>query len=205
MSARDKGNIPGPDPQELAAYVDGELAPEACGRIEAWLAEHPEAAAEVEALRCLARLWQAAPPPEPSEAAWSRTAARIEAALTAAARARPGRRLRRAWGLAALAAAAAVVLAVILSRPAGVAPPPAPEVVEPLPVATADDIEIISMDPADARALVVGEPPVSGPLALLGPGEAAVDQVKSDMEGMAPYYSRDDSATPMVVMMPREE
>src|SRR5205823_2431220 len=47
-----------PSPGQLAAYVDGELDAAACRRVEAWLAAHPEAAAEIEAQRRLADLWR---------------------------------------------------------------------------------------------------------------------------------------------------
>ena len=40
-----------PSPGQLAAYVDGELDAAACRQVEAWLATHPEAAAEIEAQR----------------------------------------------------------------------------------------------------------------------------------------------------------
>jgi anti-sigma-K factor RskA len=202
MSPRRMGPAGGPRPEQLAAYVDGELDPADRAEVDAWLAQHPESAAEVEALRSLARLWQSAAPPEPSETRWARALAGIEAGLSAATSVVSARRRQRLWGLVALAtAAAAVVLAVLLSRPAPVVPPG--EETEPLPVVSADDVEIISMHTADARALVIGAPPMGDSFDLLGPGEASVEDVKGDMEGMDPYYSRD--AAPMIIMMPRDE
>jgi anti-sigma factor RsiW len=206
MIARDKGDE-GPRPEELAAYADGELAPAASAEVEAWLAEHPDAAAEVEAVRGLSRLWQAAPPPEPSAAQWADVLGRIEARLPAPETLRPRRRRRLAGvvtGLAAAAAAAAILFAVRLPRPTEevVLPPPP---VEPLPVVTADDVEIISISAADARALVVGEPPVREELALLAPGEVTVDQVKSEVHGMNPYFQGDGSTAPMILMTPQPE
>jgi anti-sigma factor RsiW len=199
MSTRGKGEAP--RPEALAAYVDGELPPAERAAVEAWLAGHPEAAAEVAALRRLSRLWEAAAPPEPSAPQWAALLAHIESALPAAAARRPLPWRRLVGGLAAGLAAAAVVLAVVLrDRPAEVVPPPA---IEPLPVVTADDVEIIRIDARDAGALVVGEPPLREALALLGPGEVIVDQVKSDVQGMDPHFQQ--SGPPMIIMMPRED
>jgi anti-sigma factor RsiW len=47
-------------PARLMAYADGELEPGERARVAAWLADHPEAAAELDALGRLERLWQAA-------------------------------------------------------------------------------------------------------------------------------------------------
>ncbi|MFK5004592.1 hypothetical protein, partial [Klebsiella pneumoniae] len=63
-----------PSPQELAAYYDGELEPAARARVAAWLAEHPEMSADLEAQHALPQ----AAPPEPSEAAWSSVLERID-------------------------------------------------------------------------------------------------------------------------------
>ena len=82
---------PVPSPGQLAAYVDGELDAAGCRQVEIWLAAHPEAAAEVEGCRRLARLWQSAAPPEPAPAAWAAAWGRVEAAL-------PMRAPARTWG-----------------------------------------------------------------------------------------------------------
>jgi anti-sigma-K factor RskA len=200
MSARGNDEN-GPRPEELAAYVDGELSPADRAEVEAWLADHPEAATEVEALRGLSQLWQTAAPPEPTEAQWAGVFSHIKAALPAAVA--PSLRWRRglAWGLAALATAAAVLLAVFLTRPTEVGPPPP----EPFPVVTPDEFEINQINAEDAGALLVGDIPVREQLALLGPGEVTVESVKSDVEGMDPTFPRDGSATPMIIMVPREE
>jgi anti-sigma factor RsiW len=55
--------IPGED--ELHAYADGQLGPERRGHIEAWLAEHPEQAAEVAQWRHQAELLRTALPAWP--------------------------------------------------------------------------------------------------------------------------------------------
>jgi anti-sigma factor RsiW len=42
---------PAPEPHELHAWLDGELSPSRAAEVEAWLAEHPQAAAEVASWR----------------------------------------------------------------------------------------------------------------------------------------------------------
>jgi hypothetical protein len=102
--------------------------------------------------------------------------------------------------VAALAAtAAAVWLAVVLSRsaterqvvrqappapgprPPGVRPGPAPPAVEPFPVATADEVEILSVRGADTETLVVGELPLEGPMVLVAAGEVEVKRVEPEV------------------------
>src|SRR3954463_1573502 len=75
----------GATPEQVAAFVDGELDPGNSARVEAWLTDHPEMAAEAEAWRRLARVWAETAPPDPGPAAWATTRARIEAALPARA------------------------------------------------------------------------------------------------------------------------
>src|SRR5437762_522309 len=70
-------------------------------RISAWLAEHPDAAAELEAQRRLTHLWQATTPSEPSEATWDGVLEHLEQApRTPAAETDHGWRLTRlaCWG-----------------------------------------------------------------------------------------------------------
>jgi hypothetical protein len=124
-----------------------------------------EAGAVFADLRCLRELCQAAAPPEPDEAAWTATLTRLHDALRAV-KPRRHRSPRPVWAVAGLAAAAAL-LAVLLSRPLWMKTPtslPQPPVEEPFPVAEADDVDIIRIDARDVAGLVVGEPPVSGEL-----------------------------------------
>jgi len=67
----------GPTPAELAAYADGELVGPVRAAVEAWLAEHPETAAEVEAQQRVARPRRRRRRPEPAEAEWAVVLARI--------------------------------------------------------------------------------------------------------------------------------
>ncbi len=202
-----RGDDPPPTPEQLAAYADGELdgRPECAAlrqHIEAWLAHHPEADAEVEAQRRLAQLWQASSPPEPSEAAWNDVLAQLEqhAATRPAAPARLGLFGKRALAAGVVAASAAAVWLTLawLKPPAGgevarqgpprpevrpqpVPPRPAPRDVEPFPVATADEVEILSIQGADTGTLVVGEPPVRGPLVLVAQGEVEVTRAEPEV------------------------
>jgi hypothetical protein len=179
----------GPSPEEWTAYLDGELTPEQRERFEAWLAERPEAAAEADGCRRLLPLWQSAAPPEPSPEAWGATWDRIAGALPAPG---PG----RGWGggrpfrvFLGMAAAAAVLGGVLLARPFG--PAPAGVVVgelddalnQPLPVASAVEVNILSVRPDDADA-VVAQPPVFGSFDVV-----SADDVK--LEGAEPAQPGD--------------
>jgi anti-sigma factor RsiW len=159
------------------AYADGELEPAEREHVEAWLADHAEAAAEVETLQRLGRLWLAAAAPEPAPEAWAGTLARIEASLPNPV---PGRRRAASRPLvwASGVAAAAVLLAVLLAQSLGPGLPrpdgAGANEEETFPVASAEDVTIIGMDAHDVGALVVGQPPVQeGPLEM-----ASRDDVK---------------------------
>jgi anti-sigma factor RsiW len=185
----------GPPPELLAAYADGELDAEQTRAVEAWLASHPEAAADVEGQRRLAGLVRQAAPAEPAQANWDAVRARIEGALAGAARKQRRRRLLP-WVMLTAAAAAAVLLAVLLPRPTPTA--------EPFPIVSADDVEIVSLDADAGQALVVGEPPVREALALLGPHEVEQVEFQGNVDGMDPLYLQEGAAAPMIIMMPRE-
>lgn len=129
----------------------------------------------------LDELYRSEPVPEPSSGTWHALFARILSGQVPA-RANKQRRgwLRVAAGLAAVAAS--VLLAFALW-------PKSDEESEDevLIVATAAEIEIVSMAGADTSTLVVGEPPVKGPLQLLAPGEITVTSIQpSDRDNMTP-------------------
>ena len=116
---------------------------------------------------------------------------------------RPSRWWPAAWVAGILAAcAAAVWLTVVLLRPHDNAdlvdrravPSPrekeapdrkaakaVPAAVEPFEVATADEVEILSVRGADTGTLVVGEVPVRGELVLPLPGEVEIKE-RADAE-----------------------
>jgi anti-sigma factor RsiW len=167
--------------------VDGELVPADRAAVDAWLRDHPEARADVDGQRRLQRLWEQAAPPDPGAVAWAGILARIEtaAARPAVAR-RPGGRLASALRLAAGLASIAAVLLVALSLTGLFTPRRPPPPVVPLPVASTGDVEILSMDGGDLGALVVGEPPVKGPLTLASADEVTVDNSGHDVQIVRP-------------------
>jgi hypothetical protein len=172
--ADDRETLP---PELLAAYADGELPSAECRRVEAWLAAHPEARADIEAQRRLARLFDEAAPPPPADERWAEALAQVQQRLDEPA----PRRRRVALVAALLGLAAALLLALVLKYPRGggpAGPPdgPQPTVEEAWPVASAADVEILSMDDRDRGALVVGEPPVNEPMELLTADEVKVNK-----------------------------
>jgi len=197
-----------PTPQQLVAYGHGELDARTRARVATWLDRHPEAAAELDAEICLERNWATGPLPEPTPAEWSVVRKRIQAALVPSSpprvRAFPRRNL---WTNAA--SAAAIFLALLLYRPTGkevaVAPAPREPMVTPFPVVSEKDVEILSMDAADADALVVGELPMRGPVVLAGPGDVVLDHLQPDDGMEAPMQmgmgtTADNSDGPMIVV-----
>jgi anti-sigma factor RsiW len=205
MSAHDATNRDDVPPELLAAYVDGELAPAECRRVEAWLAAHPEARADVEAQRRLARLLDESAPAAPAEEQWADVLARMERGLAVPSGGPTGGRRRAAVVAAAVvAAAAAVLLAVALNglpvRP--VLPGDTPqEDEEPWPVASADEVEVLSMDDRDRGTLVVGEPPVNVPVELVTAKEVQVNKLEPDEQGrVGRLYGMGASGSPIVIM-----
>jgi hypothetical protein len=139
----------------------------------AWLTEHPTANDDLADLPRLRELYQSVWPPEPEENAWMASLKGIRAAMP---NMRAGRKGLSNWlrFVLGLSAAAAVLGALLLGRSwwtTGPVPQP-PE--EPYPVAEAEDVTIISMDPRDVAALVVGEPPVTGELVFARPDDVRV-------------------------------
>jgi hypothetical protein len=151
----------------------------------------------------LDRLFADTVAPEPSEAAWSNLVQRIDRDA-----ARPlvhlrGKGSRRPLYFARLLApvAAAALLAAVWFRSAPNDTTPGPERGEPFPMVAADEVEIVSMEGADYRALVVGKPPLSEPMVLVAHGDATEIQVRPDVDGMVPAVAKlaDGLATTMIV------
>lgn len=187
MSHANRAEGARPSPQQLAAYVDGELGPADRAVVDAWLRDHPDTRAEIDGQRRLQRLWQAGAPPDPGAAAWADILGRVEAAAGRPAAARqPGDRLVGTVRLAAGLASVAAVLLVALALGGVFTPRPPPPQVTPLPVASTGDVEILSMDGGDLGALVVGEPPVKGPLTLASADEVTVDNSGHDVQIVRP-------------------
>lgn len=183
-----------PDLVLLAGFADGELDAVARDRVEARLASSPDAAAEVEAQRRMTRLCQATPPPEPSEAAWAGVQARILAETrrkAPALRRGPGGWGRWLAGLSASAVAAGLVFALVH----GFRPEIPTDGGEAMPVVAHHEVEIISIDDADTVALVVGEPPVRGPIVLASAGEVT-------LETPIPDLRMEDAPNPPMLWVP---
>jgi anti-sigma factor RsiW len=196
MTAPDTPDLPGPWPDVLAAYADGELDPAARAVVGRWLACRPGACDELRA-QCLLSaenwpLWQQAEPPLPTETAWAGVCDAIAAAVSrpatpvgppdppAGRRWRSGRVLMR--GLAAAAAGVAFLAVVPFfspPHPTGYTPPPGdPDPlagVGTLSLATAGDVDIQRVAGNAAVWLPIGEPPLSGPLVLAGEGDVELE------------------------------
>ena len=194
--------LPGPgEPrrEELAAYLDGELDAAGRARVQHWLAQQPGAAAAAEELRELAHLVKQSCIPEPEEAAWAATLDRIDRAVTAQRRSAAPLLARIASLIVPIAGAAAVLLALFL-RPVAVESTQ-PEAVEPFPVVTPDDVELISLEHADRDAVLVGHSPLSEPIVLVKPGDMSDLQIKPDVDGMVPTVARAVEGKSAVVLV----
>jgi anti-sigma factor RsiW len=176
-----------PRPEELAAYVDGQLAPARRKGVEIWLRNHPEAAVEIEEQRRLAGLWRATTPGEPEEANWGSILTHVEGAY---GRFRSARSRNRRLILIGAAGLAAGLLLMLRTPRAG----------EPFAVVSPDDVEIVSLHAADRVTLVVGVPPVTEPLVLASLGDVELEGVEPAADGMLPSIHMDErSTTPMIV------
>lgn len=204
MTAPGPPDLPGPWPDVLAAYADGELDAPARAAVERWLAAHPRARAAVRAQKQLSPdnwpLWQQAEPPLPTEATWAAVrelvADAVHSPVTPAAPSEPG--WWRRTGVYFSGGVAAFVAAGLLFATIGqlfFPPPPPPEpltapevafgsVVEGddplagvavLPVANAGDVDIHRVAGNGGGWLPVGEPPLAGPLALAGEGDVQLE------------------------------
>jgi len=204
-----------PRAELLAAYVDGELDGDGSdgdlrGRIERWLTEHPEAAGAVEAQRRLLEWFQVTAPGDPGETAWEPVAARLHTlSLTQSGQSRGGRWAK--LGVLGVVGVACLgltfTLASILDRQEGppVQPPSQPRAatslastdMEAFPVATAAEVEILSVQGEDTATLVVGELPVQGSLVLLQADELTLTAVEPARDNMVPEIRKGISA-PMI-------
>jgi hypothetical protein len=65
-------------------------------------------------------------------------------------------------------------------------------------VATTDDVEIISINAADVSALVVGRPPVTGPLVLASAGDVTIHDAGNDVELIRPEENPEGPSAPWI-------
>jgi hypothetical protein len=199
-----KSNYPGtgsPPPEDLVAYMDGELAEAARARMEAWLASHPEAAAEMAEQRRLAQLWREAWPLPPAESTWILAFRKVEIGVAASRRRRLASFL---FGLTTVAAG--VLLALALTRREWLPSDPGSTAAEPFPITTVDDVEIVRIQNIDPEALLVGEPPVAGELDMAAHGDVIIRGVQPDADNVVPaMYTRPDPATSPMIIYPVSE
>lgn len=182
-----------PTPEQLAAFADGELTATERSAMEDWLANHPAAVAEVECCRRVKDLMRQTAPTPPEPRAWAAVRAGIEARLT-----QPRRRSFPVFRIAAglVGTAAAAVLVVFLGR--GIMAPTVKS--EVFPVADAGDVMILSMDPGDAAALVVGKPPAVEPIVLATAEEVTLVSAEPyHADGVTPDMWTGQGAAPMIV------
>jgi hypothetical protein len=101
--------------------------------------------------------------------------------------------------------AAAVVIALTWGRtPPHVESPPI-QAAELLEVVAPNNVEIVSLHASDMFRLVVGSPPVNGPLELIAPGDVEVESMEPGSDGIMPEANlADGSAAPMIVA-PRDK
>lgn len=179
-------------PEWLAAYADGELDHESRDCVANWLAEHPEALAELEEQQDLAHrdFRNAIAPTMPAQTSWDHVFSNIENTLAGAMR-REARLRRLAYlvpgvALASFAAALLVAfLAIDRQRPHDQRSQPTISldgddgVVKGrmaflddgedfvFRVATTDDVELIHLPESAAELLVVGKHPLADIVLLL--------------------------------------
>jgi hypothetical protein len=201
----DRDNLENAPIPEEPVFADGELLRPGAetSDAEAWLRDHPDAAGEVQSLRNFVSMWQDYTVSEPLPAAWERTLQNIECSL-AQPRPRPvpwGGSLLSRLGLGGLVAAGfAGLLAVRFLLP-GTEPKATEPVLiaeEPYPVASSDEITIISMDPRESRSLVVGRPPIPGDLEWANFDDVTVENAKPNAENQVPEMHKSGNK-PMIV------
>jgi anti-sigma factor RsiW len=197
-SARDPEAMP--RPEVLVAYVDGQLEPQATQQVEVALATSLAGQTLVEDHRHVLQTIREAPLPEPSAEAWERTFENIAGAVLSRDRRVLTNRRRLGWRTLATAAAAALLLA--LPGELGLRPeaPLALAEVVPFPVAAAQDVEIVSIDSADLKSLLVGQPPLRGLLELAGAGDVLLHFTELDEHSWVPEMERQEGVTPIFMV-----
>lgn len=183
-----------PTPELRAAYADGEFE----GRedlqplrreFEAWIAEHPEAQTELAELRRLRRWVEESPPPEPSDAHWTRCFDAIaKADKTLAKPADSGTKI-----LGTIASLAAVVMLFLIAPRFGSRP------MEAWATAGPADVEIVHAESEDLAQVAWQAP--HDPLPLAESGDVAF--VEPEMPRRVVY--REGVGRPMIWALAEEE
>ena len=206
--------------QLLAAYVDNELDDAARGTLEQRLRSDPTLANELDGQRRFSpenvSLWNTVGPPPPSERDWNDVRARIEHALlpTGGAARRRWQPWQNRWFRRGILAAAAAVVpsaaaaAVVLISLLAQRPTNPLEIVTPLPdvesntgvfsIVQPNDVEIVSVRPADSKHLVVGQSPLNEDVALAAATEIQLESVQPARDGPIPEVSMGGGGPPMI-------
>jgi hypothetical protein len=194
-----------PSPESLAAYLDGELAPCERATFERWLAENPNRRAELSSHRQLSRLCEITRPAEPDDETWPAVLAGISDRLPAHAVAHTRRRFPLRWlaGIAAAAAAFALIWNVAGRKgPPVPAPSPERELVDlPFAVASPDDVDITSLSNADDDVVLLGRPPLEGALILADPGDVRIEDM-NPRQGLDIKFPDGPGEPPMIDIQP---
>ena len=190
---------PTPTPEQITAWVEGELPPADAGFVAAWLAAHPEAVREAESIAQITRLYREQAAPMPGENRWRSSLTAIEQRVALARAAS----LRRRLLLGFLIASAAVLGGVVLARSLWPTTPPLAPIAEktpilvqpeedeePFAVARSSEVHIIGMDADDADRVVTGQP-LMGSMDFAGQGDIDVVAVEPDPDdGCVPRLER---------------
>jgi anti-sigma factor RsiW len=202
--------------QLLAAYADGELSSADRAVVDGWLQAHPDLVAELDAQRQFSSanqsVWKAVAPDLPDDARWNAVIRNVKAGvgIIPAEQNHSGSRLaklRRGWPLLLavpmIAAAAAIVVALApLWRPPTTLPIKGPEenADSVFSVASQQDVEIISVRPADWQHVVVGESPLGEKVTFVSAADVYVHGLQPDWDGMTPrVQSGANSGMPMII------
>ena len=181
---------------------DNGLSPRDAESFHEWLHKHPESVAEFHALTHFVEFWRKKALPEPTATAWDCALGKIEMRL-AQPQPRPlppARSLlfRTGLGLAAASLTAALVWRLLLpvSGPPATVTAVAEE--EPYPVATSDEITIVTMDPRESRSLVVGLPPIPGDLEWASFEDVTLEATKPNADNQVPEMHK-GGTKPMIL------
>lgn len=195
----------------LAGYADGELSAADRATVEAWIAADESVRAELETQRRLSHknveLWQKVAPPAPSDAAWNRVLSAIDAGVQPAM---PGVNYRtsgqRGWSRWALAVAALAAMMVVAIGTSFWATSnnninSLYSANDAFQVARADEIDILSIH-GDDDMIVVGRPPLGGPMDLVTVGDTEFWATATELSGeqTKPTVAPGDPKRPAVLI-----
>lgn len=216
-----KASLDAPDPELLAAYLDGEFEgrdglEDLRRRLEAWLENDPAARDLVRDYRRLRQAWSATAPREPGRDVWNRLLARVKEDK----RSTPHHGSRRRWNIAGFAGCAAAALLLVVGlqylMPPGVDGPvsgPSVQIVEPqdegsgqddyeLPVARAEEINIL--EGGDTATVVVRQP-YQGTFELASAEDVTIDSMEPSGDDRVVPTVRFGARSPMVWAIAKTE